>query len=65
VKEHHYKCDSARVTAMAVIREHQKAYPDGINHLREGRSRSIPYPDLGYVIYETKTLIVINELGAR
>jgi hypothetical protein len=65
MKKHVYNCNSAKVTAQAAIRCHLESYPNGIDHLTNGKSRRVPYTDLGYVIYETKELVVINELGAR
>ena len=64
MKTHVYNCDSTRVAAQAARREHIMQYPNGLACYNK-KSNRVPYTQLGYVIYETKTQIVVSELGDK
>jgi hypothetical protein len=62
VKKTTFKCDPLQPRAMLALQTHRDTYPSGMDALFKGRSRNSMYVSLGYVIYETKTTVVIREM---
>lgn len=59
MKEHRFKCDSRSCMARKALYEHLHANPKGMP-LYSGKSRNKVYG--GYVIHETKTAVIVEEL---
>ena len=57
-----FKCDPLQPRAMLALQKHRDLYPIGMGAYFNHRSRDDKHPDLGYVIYETKTSVVIREM---
>jgi hypothetical protein len=57
-----FKCDPLAPRAMLALQKHRDTYPDGVTCF-SGRSNRAIYVSLGYVVYETKTTVVIDKLG--
>jgi hypothetical protein len=62
MKKTTFTCDPLQPRAMLALQTHRDTYIDGMCVYFNGRSRNALYFDLGYVIYETKTTVVIREM---
>jgi hypothetical protein len=62
MKKTTFTCDPLQPRAMLALQKHRDTYPNGMDALFDGRSRKVLYVSLGYVIYETKTTVVIREM---
>ena len=56
-----FNCDPVPRRAMLALQTHRDTYPNGMS-THKGKSRDALYVSLGYVIYETKTLVVVREM---
>lgn len=56
-----FKTNPLAPRAMLALQTHRDTYPNGMESY-SGRSNRAVYVDLGYVIYETKTTVVVNDL---
>jgi hypothetical protein len=63
MKKTTFNCDPLQPRAMLALQEHRDTYPSGMSTY-QGKSHDAPYPDLGYVVYETKCFIVVREMTA-
>ena len=63
MKKHIFNCDPIKPRCYLALQQHRDTYPNGMQCYR-GRSNRAVYAEQGYVIYETATTVVINELGA-
>ena len=61
MKKTTFNCDPVPRRAMLALQTHRDAYPNGLNTYK-GKSRDALYPNLGYVIYETKNFVVVREM---
>ena len=59
MKKTTFNCDPLQPRAMLALQTHRDTYPNGMTTYK-GKSRDAQYPSLGYVIYETKTLVVVR-----
>ena len=57
-----FKCDPFAPRAILALSNHRDNYPNGMTCF-SGRSNRAVYPAHGYVVYETKTTVVIDKLG--
>jgi hypothetical protein len=62
MKKTTFNCDPLQPRAMLALQTHRDTYPNGMDALFNGRSRNALYVSLGYVIYETKTTVVVREI---
>ena len=62
MKKTTFTCDPLQPRAMLALQTHRDTYIDGMCVYFNGRSRNALYVSLGYVIYETKTTVVIREM---
>jgi hypothetical protein len=62
VKKTTFNCDPLQPRAMLALQTHRDTYPNGMDALFDGRSRKVLYVSLGYVIYETKTSVVVSTM---
>ena len=62
MKKTTFNCDPVPRKAIVALQTHRDTYPNGMTTYK-GQSRHAKYPNLGYVIYETKTLVVISEMS--
>jgi hypothetical protein len=46
---------------MLALQTHRDTYPSGMSTYK-GKSNDAQYPDLGYVVYETKLFVVVREM---
>ena len=60
-KKHIFICNPLAPRAMLALQKHRDTYPNG-REVYSGRSNRTVYVSLGYVIYETKTTVVIDLL---
>ena len=61
MKKTTFNCDPLQPIAMLALQTHRDTYPNGMS-THKGKSRDALYTDLGYVIYETKTLVVVRKM---
>ena len=61
MKKTTFNCDPVPRKAIVALQTHRDTYPNGMTTYK-GKSRDAQYPNLGYVIYETKTLVVVREM---
>ena len=61
MKKTTFNCNPLQPRAMLALQTHRDTYPNGMATYK-GKSRDALYTDLGYVIYETKTLVVVREM---
>jgi hypothetical protein len=62
MKKTTFTCDPLQPRAMLALQTHRDTYPNGMDALFDGRSRRVLYVNLGYVIYETKTSVVVSTM---
>ena len=59
MKDTIFKCEALAPRAMLALQTHRDTYPDGMA-CYTGRSNRAIYVSLGYMIYETKTTVVVE-----
>ena len=57
-----FNCNPLAPRAMLTLQTHRDTYPDGMPTY-SARSNRCTYVNLGHVVYETKTSVVISEMG--
>jgi hypothetical protein len=62
MKKTTFTCDPLQPKAMLALQTHRDTYPLGMDAYYSNRSKNALYVSLGYVIYETKTTVVIREM---
>jgi hypothetical protein len=61
MKKTTFNCDPLQPKAMLALQTHRDTYPLGMPTFC-GKSNDAQYPDLGYVVYETKLFVVVREM---